>query len=210
MNLSIEQNKSITAFAMIVDINAFTKIVETAENKGFLVANFISDLLCVSIECVEKAEGLVVAFMGDAFLAIFESADQVLQACSGTAVHVDKVNDYFNSESGSFPITKKGFKLKIGIEYGVIDTSDIQSKFLGKQKLFIGSSINYASRITGGGKKTNNRCLFGPKALAAGLDRWSHEGPFKMNGKKGEREYEYYSLDLDDIWRNHPTETSWR
>ncbi|HVX28588.1 MAG TPA: adenylate/guanylate cyclase domain-containing protein [Parafilimonas sp.] len=210
MNLSIEQDKSIIAFAMIVDINSFTKIVELSERKGFAVSNFISDLLSSSINTVEKSGGLVVAFMGDAFLAILESADQVSEACIGIAVHVDKVNDYFNSEPNFFPVPQKGFKLKIGIEYGVIDISEIQSNFLGKQKLFIGSPINYASRITKGGNKSYNRCLFGPKSLAAGLNHWPHKGPFQINGKKGEGKYEYYILDLDDVWRNHPTETSWR
>ena len=207
---NIKMNKGIEAFAMIVDINGFTPMVDIAENTGGPTAQFIRDILYGYIAAVEKNGGIVVGFMGDAFLAIMEQADQVADACNGIAVDVDKTNDYFNSDPEFWPISKKGLKIKIGVEYGVIDISDIQSSFLGVQKLFIGTTINYAARITAGGNKSNSRCLFGPKAFKAGLNQWPHEGPFRIKGKKGEQVYEYYNLDLDDIWCNEPGETSWR
>lgn len=206
----IKTNKAIEAFAVIVDINQFTAIVHLAENNGFPVAQFIRDILSGSINAVQKHEGLVVGFMGDAFLAIMKTADQVMKSCIRIADEIDKVNEYLSSDQEIWPITKKGLKIKIGIEYGQLDISDIHSSFLGTQKLFIGTPVNYASRITSGGNKKNNRCLIGPKALAAGLNAWSPDGPYKLKGKKGEGEYEYYNLDLDNTWCNRPKEPSWR
>ncbi len=206
----IKKNKSIKAFAMIVDINNFTPMVSLAEKTGIPTAQFIRDLLLGYVKFVEEQDGIVVSFMGDAFLAILKTAEDVADACIGIAVDIDKINDYFNSEKNFWPISKNGLKVKIGIEYGDISISDIKSNFLGDQKLFIGSTINYASRITGGGKKINNRCLFGPEAFAMGLNKWHNEGPFIFKGKRGEKPYKYYELDLDDIWCNEPGETSLR
>lgn len=206
----IKKNKSIEAFAMIVDINRFTSMVNKGEESGLPTAQFIRDILSGYIQAVQKNDGIIVGFMGDAFLALLETADQVFNSCIGIANDVDKSNEYLNEDKEIWPLSNNGLKVKIGIEYGHIDVSDISSSFLGSQKLFIGTPINFASRITGGGRKEYNRCLFGPKAFDEGLNSWPYEGPNTLTGKSGEEEYKFYELDLKDIWRNDSTENSLR
>ncbi len=203
----IEQNKSFSAFAMIVDINAFTLMVAKGEKETGNIAQFVRDILSGGIEAVEKSGGLVVGFMGDAFLALLEDVDKVFDCCALIAKDLDRTCEYISGFSEDFPQCPKGPKLKIGIEYGVIDVSTIDSDFLGTQKIFIGSTINYASRIMSAGK--GNRCLLGPEAYKKGLFQWSDDDPHTTKGKKGEPEYLYYNLDLNDIWRNDPDENYW-
>jgi class 3 adenylate cyclase len=205
---AIEKLRSFSAFAMIVDINSFSKIVAIGEAEGTTLAQDIRDILSSGIEQVEDEGGLVVGFMGDAFLAFLPDSESVFKSCAGIANELDKTCEYIASHKENFPHLAYGPKLKIGIEYGSIDVSTIDCEFLGTQKIFVGSTINYAARITSAG--TGNRCLFGPQALKQGLNQWPFEGPFYVKGKKGEAKYEYYNLDLDDIWRNDPTDTSWR
>ena len=89
--------------------------------------------------------------------------------------------------------------MKISIEYGELNVATISSKFMGSQKLLIGSPINFAARIGAAG--VGNRCLVGPAAASAGLYEYGLAGPYRIKGKQGEPEYQYYELDLGDIWR---------
>jgi class 3 adenylate cyclase len=205
----INQNKQFKAFAIIVDINQYTQLVSNAESSNMLLAQFIRDLLSGSIQAVEKNNGLVVGLMGDAFLAFIESSEDVFGACVAIANDVDKVNEYL-CVTKFLPPSIQGIKIKIGVEFGYIDVADISCQFLGKQKLFASTAINFASRISDGGNRKLNRCLIGPIAASNGLDRYVLDGPFQLKGKSGEQPYKYYNLDLDDIWRNHPKENSWR
>ena len=55
------------AFAMIVDINGFTRLVKEYDAE---IAQFTRDLLSGSVRCVEEHGGHVVGLMGDAFYAL--------------------------------------------------------------------------------------------------------------------------------------------
>ncbi|AKD53792.1 adenylate/guanylate cyclase domain-containing protein [Spirosoma radiotolerans] len=206
MAVNIPKNGQIEAFAMIVDINSFTKIVSKSE--GNSIAQYIRDILSGGIDAVEKYEGEVVGFMGDAFLAILPTAESVFLSCVSIAKDLDRLCEYLSDRDWKADYQYKGPSLKIGIEYGLIDTSTIYSEFLGEQVLLIGDAINYASRITLGGR--GNRCLVGPKAIEQGLLQWSNHGPYVVKGKKGEQTYTYYQLELGDIWREGSgKETYW-
>jgi class 3 adenylate cyclase len=210
MPISIPRSGAISAFAMIVDINGFTGMVENAE--GDDIAQYTRDVLVGAIEAVENNGGEVVGLMGDAFYALLSDADEVFKCCVGIAKDLDRQCEYISecqSETPElFSFSPGGPGLKIGIEYGLLDISPIHSNYLKAQNLFIGNAVNYASRITAAGK--GNRCLIGPKAAKQGLNQYSHRGPFTVKGKAGEKRYTYFELDLDDIWwTGGEARTSW-
>jgi class 3 adenylate cyclase len=205
--IQIPKNDSVSAFALILDINGFTKMV--ANKEAILIADFVRDALYGSIQAVEKNDGDVVGFMGDGFLAIIESPEQVFKACVAIAKDIDKQCEYLSNSKG-FLFTPKGVSVKIGIEYGYLDISEISSNFLGKQKLFISEAINYAARITTSREK-GNRCLVGPKAFEMGLKVYCYDvGYSEVKGKPGEDKYLYYKMNLGDIWKEDKLkETYW-
>lgn len=200
------ENGTINAFAMIVDINGFAQMV--AKSDGNLIAQFTRDVLAGGIASVERQNGEIVGLMGDAYYALLQNERDVFHACVGIARDLDRQCQYISADPGYFSFCPGGPGLKIGIEYGTLDISWVSTRYLRKQKVFIGNAVNFASRIMDGGK--GNRCLFGPKAHEAGLGNWTHQGPFSVKGKKGEGYFTYFELNLDDIWRaGKNTETYW-
>lgn len=205
MPIIIQKNRGLELFAMIVDINQFAIMVKASE--GNLIAQFVHDILCAGIASVENSGGEVVGFMGDAYFAVHNDPEKIFQCCNEIAKDVNKSCDYISRNSDSFQFSPKGFSLKIGIEYGYIDISEISSKFLGTQKLFIGDAINYAARIISTGR--GNRCHVGPMAYENGLSSFVDDdnGPLKVSGKPGESDYEYYRMKLEKIWNEGESET---
>ena len=199
MAIVIQDSNGIEVFAMIVDVNGYTKMV--ANPDANLIAQFTRDVLYGGINSVQQCGGEVVGFMGDAFLAILDDTEKVFQCCASIAKDIDKQCEYISSNSDAFPFAPKGPSLKIGIEYGYLDISTISSNFLGVQKLFAGEAINYAARIMQA--ESGNRCLFGPKAYELGLKdylRGDDKDYYEINGKTGEQIYRYYKMNLGDIW----------
>ena len=194
---------TIEAFAMIVDVNGFSQFFsKSRQNDG--VAQFVRDILIGGIEITKKHGGLVVNLMGDAFLALLDDAHSVYMTCIGIAKDLDRQCEYISDHQENYPddwhYARGGAGLKIAVEYGWIDISNLNGDLLGHQKLFIGPPINYASRISTAG--IGNRCLVGPKGMnIRGLNQWRNYGPFTIHGKPGEGDYIYWQLDLGDIWR---------
>lgn len=192
----------IEAFAMIVDINGFTRMVSNPAHHNESIAQFTRDVLSGGIDAAEKQGGIVVGFMGDAFLAVFDNVESVYMACVGMARDLDNQCQYIAEHQRNFPdgwgYARGGAGLKIGIEYGWIDISTIHSKYLGRQSILVGPPINYANRILSGGKE--NRCNVGPEAMKHGMDQWWNDGPYWVAGKPGEGEYIYWEMFLSDVW----------
>ena len=208
MTIMIPKDKGLNAFAMIVDINGYAKMISSPH--ASIMAQFTRDILYGGVNAVEINGGEVVGFMGDAFFAILSDPDDVFKCCVTIAKDIDKQCEYISNNSDAFPYSPKGPSLKMGIEYGYLDVSDISSNFLGKQKIFAGEAINYAARITAA--ENGNRCLVGPKAFEMGLKNYirDNDGPFEVEGKDGESIYKYYKLSLSEIWREgNPDETYW-
>lgn len=199
----------IEAFAMIVDLNQFTSMVSKAEENGGFIAQFVRDCLYGAISEIEAEGGEVVAFMGDAVLGIFTEGDDVISACYGIAKDLDGqceyVSDVQSQSDEIWNFAPGGPSMKIAIEYGTIDISTISSRFLGEHRLLIGSPINYAARISAAGE--GNRCIIGPAAAAHAFNSYKLEGPYSIEGKPGEPEYEYSIFSLGDIWIEGPRET---
>lgn len=191
---------------MIVDINHFTTMVRRTWDTTSAILT--RDILEGAIERVEQNGGEVVGFMGDAFLALLDSVDSVFTSCVGIAKNVDDVCSYFSeaqrTDKHAWPHLKGGPSLKIMVEYGHIDTADIQSRRLGKQTLFVGDALNTASRLGRAGK--GNRCLLGERAgPMIGKIFTNVTGPFNVRGKRrAEGTFRYYKLDLGDIWKEGP------
>lgn len=181
-------------------------MVSAGELRNPLLAKYISDILVGGVVAVEKYGGLVVGFAGDQFLALFENVEDVFRATIAIAKDLDEVCEFIDGID-IFELYGSGIKMKIGIEFGVIDVAGITTKFLGPQKLFVGSAINYASRIMAGGQ--GNRCNVGPKAYRQGLFQYTDSAILSVGGKAGESPYTYYNLDLDDVWRNDKDESYW-
>lgn len=200
MEPEIREGKSLDAFAMIVDINRFASMVGASQ--GFMIAQFVRDVLTGAIKVVEEAGGEVVGFMGDAILGLVFTPESTASACFAIAKDLDAqcewISQHQEVSTESWGFAPGGPSLKIGVEYGALDVSTISSRFLGEQKLVIGDAINHAARIITVGE--GNRCLVGPQAAARGLKEYALSGPFQVEGKPGERTYEYFEFDLGDIW----------
>lgn len=201
MPIKIPQYGTIRAFVMLVDINRFAEMVSKAG--GDLIAQFTRDVLGGAITNIEKEEGEVVGFMGDAILAVFEDGDHTAKACFGIAHDLDRQCEYISIHQKEFSrdweFAPGGPSIKISIEYGALDVSTIISRALGEQRLLVGHAINYASRINSAGE--GNRCNVGPVAAKMeGLSCYDLAGPFTVQGKHSEPDYQFYDFDLGDIW----------
>jgi len=192
-----EDGGGLKAFAMIVDINSFTLLVNSFSGS---IAQFTRDILAGGIDTVEQHRGEVVGLMGDAFYALLPDATSVIECCIGIARDVNKQCEYFDHLRFHLNDTEypQGIGMKIGVEHGHLDVADIKTKVMGWQRLFVGEPVIYASRISGAGK--GNRCLFGPAAAQLIQDSYPLKGPYKIKGKAGEPQYTYYQFDLSDIW----------
>lgn len=192
----------VEGYAIIVDLNQFTPMVGKAEETGESIAQFVRDALSGAIFEIEAEGGEVVAFMGDAVLGFLPPGDAVALACFGIAKDLDKQCEYISNEQtgndGTWPFAPGGPSLKISIEYGTMDVSTIASRLLGERRLFIGSPINYAARISKAGE--GNRCIIGPMAAERAFKKYTLDGPHPIEGKPGEANYLYHMLDLSDIW----------
>lgn len=186
-------------FALIADINGFTGLVR--RSAGNFIAQFVRDVLLGPVGAIEQAGGEVVAVMGDAVLGILPDTQSITHACVSIAKDANKQSEYIsviqNRSAEAWSFAPGGPSLKIGIEYGALDVSEISSRFFGTQRLIIGDAINHAARILGA--ESGNRCLLGPNA-ASKLSQFVLEGPNVAKGKSGEPTYEYYRFDLSDIW----------
>ncbi len=198
MNALIPKNGTLKAFVMIVDINEFAMMVE---NDSGMIAQDTRDVLSGGVAAVEKFNGEVVGFMGDAFMAILFDPEDVFHSCVRIAKDLDRVCEYISDGQEEcpdfFPYVKGGPSLKIGIEYGHFDVSTIHSRFLGEQAHIIGQATVHATRIGNAG--VGNRCHIGPNAAA--LLNYHLEGPYEVKGKLHEGDFVYYELDLGDIWK---------
>jgi len=65
--MDLSKERIIDAFAMIVDINGYTPMIANVKYING-IAQFVRDVLVGGIQAVEKSNGVVVGFMGDAFL----------------------------------------------------------------------------------------------------------------------------------------------
>jgi class 3 adenylate cyclase len=212
---NIPEHGHIEAFAIIVDLNQFTTMVSKAEETGDGIAQFVRDALSGAISEIETEGGEVVAFMGDAVLGIIPDGNNAVMACFGIAKDLDRMCSYISSAQSTgesnWEFAPGGPSLKIAIEYGMVDISTIESRFLGEHRLLVGSPINYAARISKAGE--GNRCVIGPAAAKMEFSSYNLDGPHLISGKPGEPDYEYYFFSMDDIWIEGPRtpgkETFW-
>jgi class 3 adenylate cyclase len=213
--LPIPKIGHVEAFAMIVDLNGFTPMVEKAECANDSIAQFTRDALAGAIFEIEAQGGEVVGFMGDAILGILPDGDSAVKACFGIAKDTDRLCEWISNCqaecNGGWEYAPGGPSLKISVEYGRMDVSTIDSRLLGEHRLLIGNPINYAARIAKAGE--GNRCIIGPAAAKREFANYQLTGPVEVSGKPGELPYECYFLDLSDIWIEGPRdpgkETFW-
>jgi len=205
--MNIPTSGRFQAFAMIVDLNHYAMMVSKAENQR--IAEFAAKVLTGPIAAVQKNRGEVVAFMGDAFLAVLPDAESAVFSCWDIARNIDDQCEDISGLQGAaadiWSWAPGGPSIKIGVEFGNIDASPISSRFLGKQCLLAGTAINYASRILKAGE--GNRCHVGPVAAAMdGFSSYLSHGPYSVEGKPGEPIHTYFELDMGDLWRDGPRE----
>ncbi len=193
---------SIQAFAMLVDINGFTTLVD--RSLGENIAKRIADVLKEGVNAVESHNGHVIGFMGDAFIAILKNRTEVLECSAQIAKAVARQCSILNDPTSNFEWPfPEGPSLKIALEYGWMDISQVSSKAIGEQILLIGPPINYAHRISSSG--SGNRCHIGPNAAQLiGVDCEELTGPYRVEGKKGEGIYTYYRLPMGHLWSEDP------
>ena len=199
--MDLTDGGGIDAIAMIVDINEYELLVERGTEDD--LSQFTRDVLVGGVAAVEKNGGEVVAFMGDAFLAVLPTPKSCGLACFAIAKDLKEQCDYFadvrHGHPEIMPFLSDGVGIKIAIESGKMDVSAIGTRFMGQQRLLAGSCINYAARIAEAG--TGNRCHLGPRVAA----EWPY-GPIserhEMTAKHAGKTYYYHVFDLSDIWED--------
>lgn len=198
--MNLVPNKPFQAFALIVDLNGFTTMVDGGETD--LIADFIRDSLSGSIRAIQENHGEVVGFMGDALFGVLGEAQDVVNTCFDIAKDLDRTCEWISNQqegNDNWSFAPGGPSLKIGFEWGLIDASEIRSRKLGTVPLLIGTPINHASRILGAGE--GNRCLCGPNAAKKLNDAgYRLDGPTPYRSPKDQRVFTYFELDLGDIW----------
>jgi len=185
------------AYSIIVAINGFTGLV--AHNELCVgISQYVRDVLSGSIVSIEESGGSVIGVMGDAIFGILDSSESVFHSCIKIAKDLNNLCEYlagtdYEESVPSLP------SLKIGVELGTLDVSTIETDALGTIPFCLGPATNYAARILGAGK--GNRCHIGPNAFYAGLNAYIGEDQMReVCGKAGEPTYQYWQLDLSDIW----------
>jgi class 3 adenylate cyclase len=206
MPIAFSDNSTLTAFAIIVDINNFVKMVTSATNgatKGKFVAQFTRDTLSHAIQSIEGHGGEVIAMMGDCVVGVVPQGNEICAVCEEIAGAVNRECQHISEHQLLCPedwdYAPGGLSMKISIEFGCMSVTTICSHQLGTQQLIIGPALNYASRITQTG--VGNRCVLGP--IAAGMEEFSSRrlrGPSRVVGKAEGAEYLCYDLCMDDLW----------
>jgi class 3 adenylate cyclase len=197
-----KDESGLEAFAMIVDINGFTLLVNSHIDAS--IAQFTHDVLIGGIGLVEEQGGQVVGLMGDAFYALLPDAKSVVECSIGIAIDINKQCEYLDHLHSDLKSTEypEGIGVKIAVEYGSLDVANIQTRAMRRQRLFVGEAVIYATRISGAGK--GNRCLLGPVAAEMVQEECDLKGPYKLKGKEGEPLYTYYRMDLSEVWLEGP------
>src|SRR5437870_4675093 len=111
---------SFDAFAIVVDVNAFTKFVSTWSNGT--VAQMTRDILIGSIAAIEIEGGEVFGLAGDAIVGALADSDATYCACGRIAKDLNAQCEYISNAQTDSPDTwpelPGGPGLKIGVEYG--------------------------------------------------------------------------------------------
>lgn len=87
-----KEKRYIDGIAMIVDVNGFESMVSKGWDDN--VGLFVRDILIGGVGIVERNFGEVVAFMGDAFLAILPEPTSAGNACLQIADDLRRMNEY--------------------------------------------------------------------------------------------------------------------
>lgn len=192
----------VDGFAMFVDINGFSGMVEASATANDSIAQFTRDVLAGAIHAIESVGGEAVAFMGDAILGILPNGKAAVEACYLVAKEVDDVCEWvWNHQKHCddvWEFAPGGPSVKVALEYGRLDVSTISCRLLGEHRLFVGDAINYAARISKAG--IGNRCILGPQAASMEFASYPLTGPYQVDGKPGESPYTYFKFSMDDVW----------
>lgn len=213
--MELPKSGAIEAFALISDLNGFTSMVANADQWNGPVEELVRNILSDSVGAIEEHDGEVVSLMGDAVLGILPSIDSVFHSCMAIAKRLDKVCEFISDHQRKFPndwgYLPGGPSMKIAVEFGTLLIAEMQTRALGKQRLFIGNAINYASRISKAGN--GNRCVLGPQAAELiGAHYIGVSEPASVEGKTGEPSYIWHDFDLGEVWRageRVPGESYW-
>lgn len=207
MPIALPDNATLNAFAIIVDINNFTRMVTDAvrgSTQGKFVAQFTAEALDGVIRAIEAHDGEVMAVMGDAVFGIIPEDSSICGACEEIAAGVNRkcrcISEHQIHAPDDWHYAPGGLSMKIAIEFGSMSVTTIHSHQTGTQRLIVSRAVNYASRISQGGK--GNRCLLGPVAASMpGFSSRPLRGPIPLEESKADGEsYIYYELPMGELW----------
>ena len=129
--MQLPKHGYVEAVAMIVDINRFESMVSKGWDDN--VGLFVRDVLIGGVTIVEKNLGEVVAFMGDAFLAVLPDPSRAGNACLQIAKDLGKINEYVSlaqeESANAWSFATGGCGLKLALEIGIIEVNTITSRF---------------------------------------------------------------------------------
>ena len=144
MSISITKDRTLEAFAIVVDINDFGRTVTSAEEgatKGADIADFTKDALDHVIRAIEENEGEVAAIMGDAVFGLIPEGAPILTVCDDIAVAVNRESEHISEHRvispGDWAYSPGGVSLKICIEFGKLRVTSVKTRYLGNQPLFV-------------------------------------------------------------------------
>lgn len=131
---------------MMSDIRGFTALSETLSPE--LIIRILNQYFSHMIQIVQKHNGIIVDFFGDAILVFFdplsESMEETSTRCIQCASQMQTQMSAFNQEMGERELPK--LAMGIGINAGQVIVGNIGSNTRSKYGI-VGSAVNIASRI---------------------------------------------------------------
>jgi class 3 adenylate cyclase len=169
---------------MFIDIRDFTGLIQHRNAEDII--RFLNIFFDRLTETIQKHNGFVDKFIGDAVMAFFATDENPVDNALIASREILRKVDEFNNDSSVSSLTGEwGIRIGIGVDYGRVIMGNIGSE---KKMDFtiIGEPVNKAARLEELTKRLGEPLLVGDSAyaVAGGGFNFKHLGKFDVRGLK--------------------------
>jgi adenylate cyclase len=153
---------------LFLDIQGFTAFSEAL--LPYDVIHILNRFFNQMGEVINKYKGEINNYMGDGFMALFETQDPREGALRAIGAGLEMLARVRGLQSYLEKLYYKSFQIRIGLHYGHVVAGTVGAS--GSRKMtVIGDSVNFASRIEAANKKAGTRFLISEETFALVKDR---------------------------------------
>ena len=131
---------------LMSDLRGFTPLSETLNPE--VIISMLNRYFSRIIETIQKHQGIIVDFFGDALLVFFDPLDgpvvSVINRSIGCALEMQRIMEVFNAENRAEDLPE--LKMGIGLNAGEVVVGNIGSETRAKYGI-VGSAVNVTQRI---------------------------------------------------------------